>query len=68
MEPIGWLIFLLSNMIVIALVAFCFYKVFSISQEHMKAPLAIDTKDLNESTSEDEEDIALPENDINHSR
>jgi len=45
MEPSGWVIFTISNAGVIALVVFCFYKVFSLPQEHMASTLDIDTKD-----------------------
>ena len=37
--------FLFSNILVIALTGFCFYRVFTIPKEHMHAPLDIDTKD-----------------------
>lgn len=48
MTPLGWIIFLLSNIIVIWLTAFCFYRVLAIQREHMHAPLDIDTHDLND--------------------
>lgn len=48
MDPAGWTLFLLSNAAVIALGGFCFYKVFTIPQEHMHSPLDIDTRDRNE--------------------
>ncbi|MBD3267518.1 hypothetical protein GF373_12695 [bacterium] len=58
MEPLGWLIFIVSNLFVIGLVSFCFYRVLSLSEEHMHSPLDIDTKDLNEN-GEEEEDFSL---------
>ncbi|RJP34934.1 MAG: hypothetical protein C4527_01305 [Candidatus Omnitrophota bacterium] len=54
MTVIGWIIFLVSNAIVISLTTFCFYRVFSIPEEHMHATLDIDTKDLHDE-EEDEE-------------
>lgn len=51
MQPLGWLIFIVSNTIVIALVVFCFYRVLTIPKEHMHAPLDIDTKDLHDNNN-----------------
>ncbi len=51
----GWIICLVSNIAVISLVVFCFYRVFSIPQEHMHSPLDIDTKDTHESEENEEE-------------
>lgn len=48
----GWIIFLVSNITVIALVVFCFYQVFSIPEEHMHGPLDIDTHDHDDNTDE----------------
>jgi hypothetical protein len=45
MNAYGWIIFLASNISIIALIIFCFHRVFSLPQEHMHAPLDIDTKD-----------------------
>ncbi len=52
MTALGWLIFIASNTLVIGLVTYCFYRVFSIPQEHMHSPLDIDTKDLNDEEEE----------------
>jgi len=46
MEPLGWVIFITSNVLVVGLTAYCFYRVLTIPREHMHAPLDIDTHDL----------------------
>jgi hypothetical protein len=56
MEPLGWIIFIVSNAFVIGLVVFCFYRVLSLTEEHMHSPLDIDTRDKNEDKEEDEND------------
>ncbi len=56
MEPLGWLIFIVSNAIVIGLLVFCFYKVFSLPQEHMSSPLEIDTHDLSDENENGDND------------
>ncbi len=53
MTLLGWIIFLFSNGVVITLVCFCFYRVLTIPQEHMHAPLDIDTKDLDDDENDD---------------
>ncbi len=61
MQPIGWIIFIVSNAVILTLVTFCFYRVLTIPKEHMHAPLDIDTHDLEETPDdEEEEDISLP--------
>ncbi|MGC9328207.1 MAG: hypothetical protein ACP5I1_11275 [Candidatus Hinthialibacter sp.] len=63
MQPLGWVIFIVSNVIVITLVVYCFYRVFTIPKEHMRAPLEIDTHDEEENLENgDNEEISLPEN------
>jgi hypothetical protein len=57
MEPIGWVIFILSNLAVIALVAFCFYRVLTLHEGHMHAPLEIDTKDLHDNDTDDDDEF-----------
>lgn len=56
MSLLGWIIFLFSNGVVIALVCFCFYRVLTIPREHMHAPLDIDTKDLEDDENSENED------------
>jgi hypothetical protein len=48
MTPAGWVMMVLSCGFVLALLVFCFYRVFTTpgTQEHMHAPLDIDTQDL----------------------
>lgn len=50
MTTAGWIFMLLSCGTVLALVAFCFYRVLTVPQstEHMHAPLDIDTGDREE--------------------
>ncbi|MBN2327843.1 MAG: hypothetical protein JXR73_11875 [Candidatus Omnitrophica bacterium] len=61
MLPIGWILFIVSNAIVISLVVFCFYRVFTIPKEHMHAPLDIDTHDMEEvQENGDNEEISMP--------
>ncbi len=49
MTPAGWFIMILSVGSVLALTAFCFVRVLSlpasVAEEHLKAPLDIDTRD-----------------------
>lgn len=49
MTPVGWTIMIASVGGVLWLTAFCFHRVFSLDptdvEEHLKAPLDIDTKD-----------------------
>lgn len=49
MTPAGWAIMFVSVGSVLALTVFCFYRVLTlpprIVEEHLKAPLDIDTKD-----------------------
>jgi hypothetical protein len=49
MEPSGWAVMIVSVGSVLALTAFCFYRVLTLPpveiEEHLKAPLDIDTKD-----------------------
>ena len=49
MSPIGWTLMLVSCGFVLTLVAFCFWRVLTTpgSQEHIHAPLDIDTHDTN---------------------
>jgi hypothetical protein len=47
MNTLGWIMFLAANLAVIALLVFCFKKVFSLEQEHLHSTLDIDTKDTN---------------------
>ncbi|HPA46801.1 MAG TPA: hypothetical protein PLG59_07085 [bacterium] len=51
MNTFGWLIFLSSNALVIALTVVCFIRVFR-SSEHIHAPLDIDTRDMDEPSPE----------------
>jgi hypothetical protein len=48
----GWAIMILSVGSVLALTAFCFYRVLTLPPlevtEHLKAPLEIDTRDTND--------------------
>lgn len=53
MNTQGWIIFIIANTAVISLIAFCLYRVFSIEQEHMHAPLDIDTHDLQDDDESD---------------
>jgi hypothetical protein len=52
MTPAGWTIMIASVGGVLWLTAFCFYRVFSLEpadvEEHLKAPLDIDTKDTHD--------------------
>lgn len=52
MTPAGWAIMTVSLAAVLLLNVFCFYRVLSIpaetAQAHLKAPLEIDTGDLND--------------------
>jgi len=50
MTPAGWIFMVLSCGVVLALVAFCLYRVLTTpaSTEHMHAPLDIDTRDTEE--------------------
>lgn len=43
MNAAGWTIFILANGTVIALIVYCFIKVFSMPREHMQAPIRIET-------------------------
>jgi len=49
MTPAGWAIMIVSVGSVLALTAFCFYRVLSlpptVAEEHLKGPLEIDTRD-----------------------
>ncbi len=51
MSPIGWVLMLVSCGFVLTLVSFCFWRVLFTpgSQEHLHAPLEIDTHDADES-------------------
>lgn len=52
MNASGWIMLLLSCGTVLALSAFCFYKVFSLKdhniEKELRAPLDIDTRDKDE--------------------
>lgn len=52
MTPAGWAIMTVSLTAVAMLNAFCFYRVLTIpaaaAEQHLKAPLEIDTGDLND--------------------
>lgn len=52
MTAAGWLIMSLSVGSVLALAAFCFVRILflppSVAEEHLKAPLDIDTRDTND--------------------
>jgi hypothetical protein len=52
MNFLGWVIFILSNGIVLALVITCFVRFFRRSRVHMHAPLDIDTRDTDHSVQE----------------
>ena len=49
MTPAGWAIMIISVSSVLALTAFCMYRVLTLPaqviEEHLKGPLVIDTKD-----------------------
>jgi hypothetical protein len=49
MTPAGWIIMIVSVGSVLALTAFCLYRVLSlppqVAEEHLKGPLVIDTGD-----------------------
>lgn len=47
MEPAGWIFMLGSIFCVLSLISFCFYRVLTHPgyEEHLHAPLDIDTKD-----------------------
>jgi len=49
MTPAGWTIMIVSVSSVLALTAFCFYRVLAlpptVAEEHLKGPLKIDTGD-----------------------
>lgn len=49
MNAFGWVIFIISNGVVLSLVIGCFALVFFRSSEHMHAPLDIDTRDTDDS-------------------
>ncbi len=53
MNILGWTMFIISNVIVLGLVSYCFYQVLTIPKEHMHSPLDIDTKDLNDTDEEE---------------
>lgn len=55
METNGWIIFILSNALVISLVVTCFVLVFRSGEhiESMHAPLDIDTRDTDEDDEEE---------------
>ncbi len=52
MTSAGWAIMIVSVGSVLALTGFCFYRVLTLPpkavEEHLKAPLDIDTKDTNQ--------------------
>ncbi len=48
MTPLGWVIFIVSNAIVIGLCISCIIRIFLIPREHMQAFLEIDTHDLDD--------------------
>ncbi len=48
MTPLGWIIFIVSNAIVIGLCISCIIRIFLIPREHMQAFLEIDTHDLDD--------------------
>lgn len=54
MTALGWVIFIFSNSVVLGLTTFCFYRVLTIPQEHMRSPLDIDTKDTDDEDEEEE--------------
>ncbi len=62
MEPMGWVIFLISNAAVIALVVFCFSRVLSVDSEHMHPTVEIDTHDLNDNDNENGDAPLNPNN------
>ena len=43
LEPLGLLLFILSNVVVLSLTGFCFYRVLTLPKEHMHSPIDIDT-------------------------
>ncbi len=59
MEPLGWIIFIVSNVIVLSLTGFCFYRVLAIPREHIHSPLDIDTKDLSAEELDEENQNGL---------
>jgi hypothetical protein len=59
MNIYGWIIFLISNIVVITLITFCFYQVLTIPQEHMHSPLNIDTHDLEDEDEDSDDDEKL---------
>jgi hypothetical protein len=48
MNIYGWILFIVSNFLVVSLACYCFYNVLVIPKEHMHSPLDIDTRDLDE--------------------
>ncbi len=48
MNIYGWILFIVSNVLVVSLAGYCFYNVLVIPTEHMHSPLDIDTRDLDE--------------------
>ena len=46
MTGVGWLIFIISNAIVVGLCIFCLIRIFILPRQHLHAPLDIDTHDI----------------------